>query len=713
MDITEIKKSTLSGDEKFLLPAMNKAILIAEKPSLMREIQHVYNNHKNDIGIEIDFLAQAGHLLGLMSPKELDPEKYGKWSLDSIPEVYPYEYKIIEGKRELVKKIKEAVTSDKYDYIIHAGDPDQEGELLIRLVLDYVGNKLPVKRFWTNDLTENAIVGALKSLKDDRELDTLYNAALVRQHADFQFGMNVTSAVTLKVGDLCKLGRVKAPIIAMIVEREKEIRNYQEKTVYKPKFDYMSCEFVLDEVYEEKEKAISKLPASTSAKVKSASYKDNSKKAPKLFKLSTLQVEAHKVMKIPGAETLSILQTLYEAKVVSYPRSDCEYISSSVDIGNIAKSLLRNRDVSIQINTLVREPSEVLEDDTYANDKAVSAESHTAIIPTGVALPDTMSDKQKKLYELIVRRFLAMFGDVKKTKSVSVVAIPTGDEKEYVFTESYDISAGYELILNPDYKLKQGCGIEFSDGQLLDPIKFGVKEIVSKPPARYNDGSLIKALDNPDAFESEDGKIKYSIGTQATRANIIEECKENGYFEVKKGSFYATEKAENVIDSFPEISLFDKLESGRWECLLRRIREGDIAPSQVEDQLIEAMKQNVIQIKESKVKSVFSHEKGKSERFGICPNCGADIVNGKFGAYCAGKCGMSLNRYMGKELTDTQIKQLLEGKKVLVRGLKSKAGNNYDIFIKPVSVEPYSYTKKDGSQASGFQWKFETEFPKK
>lgn len=688
-----------------------KGILIAEKPSLMREIESVYKSHKSELNMDLDFLAQAGHLVGLKLPKEIDEERYGKWDLKFLPEIYPYEYHVISGKNELVSKIRTAVNNGGYDFVVHAGDPDGEGELLVRLVLDYVGNTLPVKRFWSNDLTENAILGALKNLRDDSELDTVYEAALVRQHADYQFGMNVTSAATLKLGELCKLGRVKAPIIAMIVEREKAIRNFVEKTTYKPAFDYKSCDFVSDKVFDEEKDAIAFNPANTEATVVDVKVDRKKKKAPKLFKLSTLQTEAHRVLKMNGAETLATLQLLYEKKATSYPRTDCEYISSAVDIGGIAKHVL-NEINGIDKAYLVRDPSEVLSDKTYANDKAIASEGHTAIIPTGNGLANSATEREKALYELICRRFLAMFAGEKVTESTKVIAIPKGSDKEYVFSESIDIEAGFEMILNSKYELKTGKGVSYAKGMELNPIKYMVKEVVSKPPARYNDGSLIAALDKPEAFEGDDGKVKFKIGTPATRANIIKECQENGYFTLKGGSYYATKKAESVVDAFPDVSLFNPVESGHWEDIFNHIRSGSVRFENAEEELIEAMKETVNKMKNSDVQKLA--KQGGADSLGICPKCGKDILKGKFGSYCSGKCGMSVSKYMGKALTDTQVKSLLQGKKVLVKGLVSKStGKTYDIYIKPKSVEPYSYKKTDGTEVKGYQWSFETELPKK
>ncbi len=708
---------------------MAKALLIAEKPSLMREIQKIYQKHKAEIGIEIDFMAQAGHLVGLKSPKEIDKEKYGKWSLGSFPTIYPYAYKINEGKEKLVKQIKDGVKSGAYDFIIHAGDPDGEGELLVRLVLDYIGNRLPVKRFWTNDLAEPAILGALKNLQPDSNYDHIYEAALVRQHSDYQFGMNGTGTITCKAGgNLCRIGRVKAAIVALIVMRELEILNYVEKKTYKPAFRYKGCEFILDQAFDKPEMAMKIFPKTEYADIPSAKYEVKRAKAPKLFKLSTLQTEAHSRFGWSGQKTLDVLQELYEAKAVSYPRTGCEYISSQVDIGRIAKHILS--EVEVDTSLLVREPSDVSKDKAYANDKAIAAEGHTAIIPTGEGLKSASSD-QRALYELICRRFLAIFGPVKETMSVKVTGIPTGTKDPYIFSESYDLKPGYELILNPDYKMKQSCGIKFEDGQSIHPIEFFVKEITTQKPSRYNDGTLIKALETPEKYEGEEGAVKYKIGTPATRATIIEECQKNGYFRKDKGSFVASDKAIAIYEAYKNVPLFIPIESGKWEEMFDQIRSGKMDYQVIEDALIAKMQESVemlkagtirpYEIEDSTEKKTKGRGKGKTEQkgekkmagsLGDCPVCHNPVQTGKFGVYCSGKCGMLFGKVFGKELSENEWRKVLAGESIRVTGLVSKKGTTYDATLKPGKIDEFTYTGKDGTKKSGKSIHFDLEFDK-
>lgn len=687
------------------MPKAQHYLLIAEKPDLMRKIEAVYHNISNSLSYSCDFTAQAGHLVGLKMPKEIDPEKYGKWDLDQFPVVYPYKYKVMPDKASLYSKIKTAIDSGNYTGIIHAGDPDQEGELLVRLVLGMARNSLPVMRFWTNDLSEVSIEKALKNLKSDTEYDPLFEAALIRQRTDYQFGMNLTGTVTKKMGDKCLLGRVKAPIIYILAKREAEIRNYVEKKTYKPAFTYKNCEFVYDKAYDTPEEAAKQNPNTNEAIVTEFKSEKKTTKPPKLYKLSTLQVSAFKELKMSGSKTLEVLQTLYEKRLVSYPRTDCEFISTETNIEGIKNKVvgILNFDTSL----LKKSSSELLKDKNYCNDKAISTEGHTAIIPTGEK-PGELSKDQTDLYHLICVQFLAMYGENKVTQHNTVTASPKGSDNPYVYKEKEDLVVGFEIILNPDYEVAKASGIAWSDNMLLSPIELKAKECISKPPKRFNNGSLIKALDHPDAYEDDDGnKVKFSIGTPATRSNIIEQCIGNGYIEDKKGVYYATPKAETVVEAFQDIPIFQPVESGKWEAMLTRVRNNEADPKPIQETLIEEMKESIMAIKNTEATPI----KRESQSLGPCPKCKGDIVSGKFGAYCKNKCGMFVNKALGKALTDTQIKSLLAGKKTLVKGLTSKAGKKYDAYLTPKGISEYTYKKPDGTQATGYNWDMSIDFP--
>lgn len=658
-----------------------RALLIAEKPSLMRTIQSVYLDHRNQFTDEIDFLCQAGHIIGLKNPKQIDAEKYKKWELSHLPEIFPYQYHAT--KTELLSKIKQALDTGSYDYIIHAGDPEQEGELLIRETLLYLHCNLPVKRFWSNDLSTNNVLSALLNLKDDKNYDGLYEAGLLRQHIDAQMGWNYTETISLKMGDLCKTGRVKAAIISLIVQKELAIQNYVEKITYKPSFTYKDCVFINDTEYEDENTCLQQLPHddSNSAHILDVTNTKHTKKAPKLFKQSTLQVEMYQLTKWQPDKTLAVTQALYEAKAVSYPRSGCEYISTSVDIGSIAKSVIKENLFPVDVSILGRNPEEVKKDKTYCNDKAIATEGHTGIIPTGMGLPNNATPDMAILYEVICRRFLAIFANPKITNTLKVTAHPLAkSDMLFYYSDTIDIDAGYEWILNPKYNMRTGKNVTFEKNTNISPVEYAAKECKSTPPRRYNPGSLVKTMEHPEDYEDENGKVPFELGRESTRATIIKECLENGYYSLAKDGYHAEQKAMIVYENFQNLSLFNIKESGYWESLLDKVRNQEETRESIEDYLIKKMQSDILKAKQLTPSTVLKN-RTSMEPIGICPHCNGDILYGKYGAFCKNKCGIMIGKAYNKDLTKSQLTSILKGKKTLINGFISKKGTPYNAYL--------------------------------
>ncbi len=393
---------------------MLKALLIAEKPSLKRTIEEYYKKHKSEIPYDIDFIEQRGHLVTLMLPDEIDEEQK-KWCWENLP-FHPEEhggwrYKTISEKKEgsfltageRYKKIGELLKRGDYDFVINAGDPDQEGELLIRSVLKCLGNKLPVKRFWTNAITESAVIAALKNLMDDDsepQLTNLLQAGYGRQHSDYRFGMNISRAMSLKMGGRVPCGRVMTPILGIVCKRENEISNFTPKTVYGVKVHYKDG--FTGQLYEEKgsdtdendensgyvwfdgkEDAFDAMKAVKGPlTITTYDVKRQETFAPKLFKLATLQIAANNV----GLSTKrndEALQSLYEKGYVTYPRTSCEYLSSSEELSRMIESARTVKELGPFIDSI--SPSaidRVKATKKYVNDAALKESGHSAIVPT-------------------------------------------------------------------------------------------------------------------------------------------------------------------------------------------------------------------------------------------------------------------------------------------------------------------------------------------
>lgn len=726
---------------------MKKALLIAEKPSLRRTIEDVYDKHRKEIPYEITFLEQRGHLLTLKDPAELS-ENLKKWSWDTlpiVPEDYGgFKYKVIPEKKtgnfltskERFEKIRSELSSGKYDFVIHAGDPDQEGELLVNIVLRSLKNTLPVKRYWSNDTTEGKVLEALLHLRDESTDDVLkhiLSAAYARQRSDYRFGMNISRAATLKLGIRASCGRVKTPILSLVCRREDEIKNFKPKTVYGVKVTYeggstgqlyeaASTETDAAEKEEEKDKGLiwfetkeeaESIIKSLPGKAEVVSFQDKEKKtsAPKLYKLATAQIAAGK-LGFSSNETLGIIQSLYEKGFLTYPRTDCEFISSGEDLAAALRSVSSVPDLSPYANKVTPEAIErVRKDKKYVNDKKLLESGHSALSPTGKA-PDfeKLSEDEKKIYRLIARDFLAIF--LPPERAAIQTMITKAGNHTFKSTGRKVIDPGFTVLFE---KKDGGSGLTpHKEGEELPIAKKDIAEKTSICPKHYTDAELIAVCEAPHKY-LYDSSLKslgknLKIGTPATRSSIIEELiTRDGYLkrakEKKIEIILPTEKGRAIYDNLKDLLICKVDMTGLWEEKLESIREGKTTLSAVEDEMKADVAAMVEEIKSSSIESV------SEKPLGTCPNCGREILSGRFGPYCSGKCGFFPGKAFGKTLSDEEVASLLSGNEVHLTGLKSKkTGKKYSMFIKATGITGFTYKGKDGKDHEGKTFQFETRF---
>ena len=656
-----------------------KLLLIAEKPDLMRKIEHCYNAHKDEIPYEIDFLSQRGHLVTLKNPDEID-ETLKEWSWDTLPiapeEHGGWQYKVISEKkrgnsatsRELYEKIKAALRSGKYDAVVNAGDPDQEGELLVRIVLSHAGNRLPVKRFWTNDLTEGHILSALKALRDDDNdpaLKNLLDAAYGRQRSDYRFGMNLSRAATLKMNARVACGRVKTPILAIVCRRENEISSFRPETVYGVKAAYdegfdgtlVSPDKQDDEDTEEEDRddaiqgvvwfkdrkeaeSIIEKIRGKDARVREYTGRRQKTYAPRLFKLATAQVEAGK-MGYSAADTLRIIQGLYEKKLLSYPRTGCEYLGGDEDLGSMLKA-------ASFVPELKKFTDRVTDDDivrvknakTWVNAKALEDEGHSALVPT-TTVPewDELEKEEQEIYAMVCRQFIAPFLPPLVQDRTEL----TAECDEYMFR-----SAGKTLV---DPGWTEIFGRKFTDtqipkhqkGDILKTKGFSVSEKTSKCPKRYTTADLIAVCENPSKFLNDKSLKKLGkrlkIGTPATRANIIEEliAKDKYLKKAKDGRrevVVPTNTGKEIIDNIGDCDICKVDLTGEWEEKLEKVRAGELSLAKLEEGMREHVARLVEDFRHREMKPI-TQESGYRQ-IGICPKCGKTLMQGPTMFYCNG-----------------------------------------------------------------------------
>ncbi len=707
-----------------------KGLLIAEKPSLKRTIEAVYNKHRDEIPYELTFMDQRGHLFTLKSPNEMD-EELKEWKWDTLP-IHPenyggWNYKPIEeqkvGKfltaKERYAAIKKELQDNHYDFIVNAGDPDQEGELLIRIVLDLaLRNKLPVKRYWSNDTTEPKVLDALLNLKDDDKdpmLTNLLAAAYGRQHSDWRFGMNVSRAATLRMGARAACGRVKTPILSIVCARENEIRNFTPKTCYGVKCNYED-EFsgqmyemsesteeesnekeedasekgmIYFDTREEAEDCINTLP--NDATVIRFEKKREEKLPPKLFKLATVQIEAGK-HGYSSQQTLEIIQGLYDKGYLSYPRTDCEYISSGENLRAFINSAATVPSLTSFAEVIDNSAiGRVKATKKWVNDKKLTESGHSALVPT-IKHPDfnEFNEDEKRIYEIVCRRFLSIFlPPLIQNKTVLITQV--GD-RTFKSNGKTLIDAGFTRIYGTT--INDIDMPEYNEGDVLNVDNFEIAEKTTKCPTRFTDADLIAACENPKKYLNDE-RLKQvtkelKIGTPATRASIIEELINRDKYmervkEKKTEYIVPTETGEGIYENLKDFSICKVDMTAEWEEKLEKVRRGDMSLDELEDLMKQDVEALVNEIKSASMTSLAQ----RSTAITTCPECGGDIKASKTGFYCTGykEKGCQVGAYgmiCDSKLKGSEFAEMLTGAeitKTIKKGDKSwnqKLRYNFD-----------------------------------
>lgn len=675
---------------------MAKALLIAEKPSLMRDIYNVYKNMK-DID-DIDFMAFSGHVMTLAEPGDYK-EEWGvkKWNWDMLP-IIPNKFKckVSNEKRNLFEQVKRKLETNKYDYLINACDPDREAQMIFEHVKEYLNCKLPTKRYWSNDTTEISIEHTLRNLRDnDNEpfFKNLTKASRLRGQLDWLIGMNLTVASSLKMGT-CKVGRVKTPTLKILVDRELEIKNFKPSTSYELEgiFDkYSGTYFDKDGAVRLKNKTdfdeiIKNL--SKESIIESIEKKVEKENAPLLYSLNSLQIDANKMFGYDANETLAFVQSLYEKKILSYPRTDNPYISSELakkfptmlkavqsisELKEITDNVLKDKKVQLEVSKNKR----------YIDDKKMAESGHYAIIPTGV-IPNfnSLTKEEINIFITVCKRFLSIF--LPPMKSFKTTIVTNSNNYKFKTTGKTLIDRGYTILYNKTFNnvtlpddLKEGDKVNLMD------VKFNEK--ITTPPPRFTDGSLVATMENPIKFLNDKnykGTIKAhkGIGTTATRAGIIEELVKNGYIEKKKGKgktnyIYATDKGISIIENLDGKSITSVDLTAIWESRLDEVEKGKMEDYECYNMIKDYVLNSIDEIKSQNMKKIDNGNTSVSI-IGKCPCCGKDVKEGKSYYLCSSYkngCDFIIPKQMfGAKITKTEVKKILAGKETKEFSFKNK-----------------------------------------
>lgn len=576
-------------------------LCITEKPSVGRTIAEILgaktrrNGYFEGNGYWVSWT--FGHLCTLKDPSDYTTA-WKPWSISQLPMIPPrFGIKLINNKgvEDQFKVLCQLI--EDCDEIINCGDAGQEGELIQRWVMQKAGCKKPVKRLWISSLTDEAIKEGFRNLKNEKELEPLYLAGLCRAIGDWLLGINATRLYTLKYsterGQILSIGRVQTPTLAMIVKRQHEIDNFVPQDYWELKTKYRDVVFSAQlKGFTEKEAGEKKLESikGIDFTIKDIQEKKGTEARPKLLDLTSLQVECNKKYGFSADETLKIIQTLYERKITTYPRVDTTYLPEDVypKCASILNGLKDYQELMSPLRGSKLKKSKKVFDNSKITD-------HHAIIPTGQALPADMGEKERKVFDLVARHFIAaFFPDCKFTQTVV-----KGESGKIEFKTSGKVitEPGWKVIFNDKAADKQEESDSENDKQILPEFKPGesgphkpfLAKKTTQPPKFYTEATLLRAMETAGS-QVEDDDLREAlkangIGRPSTRAAIIEILFKRGYIYRERKSLKASQSGIDLIALIHEELLKSPKLTGIWEGRLREIEKGNYSPEEFISQL--------------------------------------------------------------------------------------------------------------------------------
>lgn len=670
-------------------------VCIAEKPSVAREIASVLGaNTKHDGYFEGNGYAVTytfGHLCTLMEPNDYKPY-WKSWDLNNLP-MLPEKFKTkvvsnsgIQKQFNIVKRLFE-----KADVVINCGDAGQEGELIQRWVLDQANYKGKVQRLWISSLTTEAIKEGFDNLKPSENYDNLYYAGFSRAIGDWLLGMNATRLYTVKHGgykQVLSVGRVQTPTLAMVVNRFKEIENFKPQPYWELQTLYRDTLFAYEEgrfTKMEDGEILANKVKEDDFEIVSTAKKKGTEYAPKLFDLTGLQVYCNTKFGFSADDTLKIVQKLYEMKVVTYPRVDTTFLPNDV-YPKVAGILQKLTNYSTLTQPLLGK--KIKKSAKVFNDKKVT--DHHAIIPTGIQT--NLQYNQQQVYDIIVRRFIAVFYDDCSVSNTTVIG--KAADVNFKTTGKEILKKGWRVVFETDEKEKKASDVlpTFTKGE-KGPHEPSFLEKQTKPPNQFTEASLLRAMETAgkqvDDDELRDLMKENGIGRPSTRANIIETLFKRQYIKRNKKQILPTVTGIALIDIIQNELLKSAELTGTWEKQLKDIEKGEFSASQfisnmkkMVDELVyevrsETTRANLSQatvVKQRKAKVTAKEKAGITAE--VCPKCKrGTIIKGKtaYGcsAYSTG-CDVVLPfKVYDKKISEKQYLRLLQkGSTVNLKGFK-------------------------------------------
>ena len=707
-------------------------LILAEKPSVAKTIASFlgaktrHNGYFEGNGYIITYA--VGHLVSLYDMKDYDKDKYsGSWKMDNFPFIPQdkFKFKVESSKKDQFNIVKTLIHRDDIEYIINATDNDREGELIAFLIFLMAKNKKPVKRILVNEWTPQDITKGLQNLKDDEEMRNLQAAGYTRLITDWLIGINFTSIATLKYGNgkLLNIGRVILPTVKLIYDRDMEIKNFVPKTYFEIEgnFRRKNGEYKgkliknKNSKFDTPEEAKAIIGSITSKEATIIDKKVTTSKeyAPKLFSLTSLQgYITSKYSHFTSDKVLSVCQSLYEGKgkggYITYPRTDSVYLEESL-VGKTADTLNKLKkglpyEDKIQFTKTKR---------VFDSSKV---DSHSAITPTYI-VPTNLTPDESIVYNAIKDRFIANFMPPAEYENTEIKT--DVDENTFVTKGKVLKVKGYLEVYNKEEK--NDLLPMVSKNEIVDVIEIKPLSKQTTPPKSYTEDTLLKAMKNCGKNVPEDDTAVlsgYSIGTSATRAEVLKKISQVGYVTKKGKSYFITELGKNLVEIFPVKELFDVDYTGKLEKSLSDIQKGKYTRKEYLNNIMNFIWNSVNLIKSDSPKKISTENftyNAKTKKFitdktpvvskkstssktskssddvlGKCPACGGDVRESQKGFFCTNysNCKYGIfkeDKYLQlfkKKPNKTMVKSLLKNGEAKVKSLTGKDGNKFDALLK-------------------------------
>ena len=695
---------------------MSKFLVIAEKPSVAQSYAKNLSAYKREDGyLEGESCIVSwclGHLAEYAQPEEYDP-KYEKWQFDDLP-ILPevWKLKVSKDKKKQFEVIKTLMNRSDVEYLVNGCDAGREGELIFQRVYDLAGCRKPVKRLWISSMEDAAIQKGFQTMKSEEEYKNLCMAAVCRAQADWLIGMNGTRAYTTRYFKRLVVGRVQTPTLAMLAERQERIEHFQKEAFYKVALTDGKLTVVSENIANEEAADLLAALCNGSTAVVTQMKKERKKSfPPKLYDLTSLQREANRYFGYTAKRTLDMLQELYEEKLITYPRTDSQFVTE--DMKDSVEELVGKMPVLlpfVDYGQLGHDIKRVI------NNAKVS--DHHAILPTKEAVEKGIADlpaDKKNLMMLICQQLVQATGEEYLYEQTDITV--KCQEQDFKARGKIPVQMGFKEV---EKAFKQLCvkaepveGKEketsipagYEEGMRLFPVKADKTTHYTSPPKPFNEDTLLAAMETAGNKEFDSETEKKGLGTPATRASIIEKLVSSGYAQRKGKQILPSTEGKELVKVMPEY-LKSAVMTAEWENQLLMMEKGQITDTQFMGE-ITSLVRKILEVCREIPEEERRRFQTAREVIGKCPVCGCDVFEGKQNFYCSNRqCDFALwkeNRFLGsmeKNLDKKMARELLDKACTHVKGLYSKKKDmkfDADLLL----------TLEDGKP------RFHLEFPKK